>query len=135
MSASPTRVLVVTGPASMPAALEREVDRAANYARAEKSEATRSSYRTDFKIFGSWAKERGVSALPAAPEAVAAFLATEAERGIKPSTIGRRVAAIRYAHRLAGLAAPTDDERVRATVRGIRREKGVAPKKKAPATS
>ena len=139
MSASPTHsatgVLVVTGPASMPAALEREVDRAANYARAEKSEATRSAYRTDFEIFGSWAKERGVSALPAAPEAVAAFLAAQAERGIKPSTISRRVAAIRYAHRLAGLPAPTDDERVRATVRGIRRERGVAPHKKSPATS
>src|SRR5262249_14650290 len=52
-----------------------------------------------------------------------------------PSTIGRRVAAIRYAHKLAGHDAPTDDERVRATVRGIRRTKGTAPRKKAPATA
>ena len=42
-------------------------------------------------------------------------------RGIRPSTIGRRVAAIRYAHKLAGHPPPTDDERVKATVRGIRR--------------
>ena len=33
-------------------------------------------------------------------------------------TIGRRVAAIRYAHKLAGFPTPTDNERVRATVRG-----------------
>ncbi len=139
MSASLTHsrsgVLTVPGHESMPATLERDVDRAATYARAEKAESTRKAYRTDFALFQQWATHRGVSALPAAPETVAAFLAVEAERGIKPATISRRVAAIRYAHRLAGLPAPTDDERVRATVRGIRREKGIAPKKKAPATS
>jgi hypothetical protein len=37
-----------------------------------------------------------VGALPALPDTVAAFLASEVERGIRPSTIGRRVAAIRY---------------------------------------
>ena len=139
MSASPTQsgagTLAVASSESMPATLERDVDRAATYARAEKAEATRKAYRTDFALFQQWATHRGVSALPATPEVVAAFLAAEAERGTKPATISRRVAAIRYAHRLAGLPAPTDDERVRATVRGIRREKGVAPKKKAPATS
>jgi integrase len=65
---------------------------------------------------------------------VAAFLAGEAELGTKASTIGRRVAAIRYAHKLAGhTPLPTDDERVRATVRGIRRTIGAARVKKAPA--
>jgi hypothetical protein len=46
-----------------------------------------------------------------------------------------RVAAIRYAHKLAGHAVPTDDERVKATVRGIRRALGTAARKKAPATA
>jgi integrase len=53
---------------------------------------------------------------------------------VRPSTIGRRVAAIRYAHKLAGLPLPTDDERVRATMRGIRRSLGAARAKKTPAT-
>jgi integrase len=53
---------------------------------------------------------------------------------VRPSTIGRRVAAIRYAHKLAGLPLPTDDERVRATMRGIRRSLGTARAKKTPAT-
>ena len=66
---------------------------------------------------------------------MAAFLGAEADRGLRPSTIGRRLAAIRYAHRLAGLAIPTDDELVRATARGIRRSLGAAPVKKAPATA
>jgi site-specific recombinase XerD len=112
----------------------REVATAAEYARAEKAEATRRAYRSDFEIFRAWCSERGASALPAAPEAVAAFLAHEAERRIRPSTIGRRVAAIRYANKLAGLPLPTDDERVRATMRGIRRSLGTARAKKTPAT-
>jgi site-specific recombinase XerD len=112
----------------------REVATAAEYARAEKAEATRRAYRSDFELFRAWCAERHVSVLPASPESVAAFLAHEAERQVRPSTIGRRVAAIRYAHKLAGLPLPTDDERVRATMRGIRRSLGTARAKKTPAT-
>jgi site-specific recombinase XerD len=73
--------------------------------------------------------------MPASPATVAAFLAHEAGRNVKASTIGRRTAAIRYAHKLAGLDTPTDDEMVKATVRGIRRTLGTAKTKKAPATA
>jgi site-specific recombinase XerD len=89
----------------------------------------------DFELFRAWCAERRVSVLPASPESVAAFLAHEAERQVRPSTIGRRVAPIRYAHKLAGLPLPTDDERVRATMRGIRRSLGTARAKKTPATA
>ena len=93
------------------------------------------SWSSDFEIFEIWCADRGASALPAAAETVAAFVASEAMRRIKPSTIGRRAAPIRYAHQLAGHPVPTDDERVRATLRGIRRAVGIAPSKKAPATA
>src|SRR5439155_19464197 len=84
-------------------------------------------------LFRVWCEGRRVPALPATPETVAAFLAAEASRGIKPSSIGRRVAAIRYAHKLAGHdAPPTNSEMVRATVRGIRRTIGTAKARKAP---
>jgi site-specific recombinase XerD len=69
------------------------------------------------------------------PETVAAFLAHDLETGTRPSTLGRRVASIRYAHKLAGHPPPTDDERVKATMRGIRRSIGTAPRKKSPATA
>jgi site-specific recombinase XerD len=68
------------------------------------------------------------------PEVVAAFLAHDLETGTGPSTLGRRIASIRYAHKLAGHPPPTDDERVKATMRGIRRSVGTAPRKKSPAT-
>jgi site-specific recombinase XerD len=126
----------VTGTAgTLPAQLTEATQRAGGFAKAEKAPNTRKAYRTDFAIFQAWCAEHGVVALPASPETVAAFIATEAERGTKASTIQRRMAAIRYAHKLAGLPIPTDDERVRATARGIRRTIGTAATKKAPATS
>jgi len=120
---------------SLPAKLAPDLTRAADYAREEKAEATRRAYRSDFRIFEAWCRDRGASGLPATPATVAAFLASDVEAGSRPSTLGRRVAAIRYAHKLAGHPAPTDDERVKATMRGIRRSLGTAPRKKAPATA
>nr|WP_244276346.1 site-specific integrase [Methylobacterium indicum] len=93
------------------------------------------AYRGDAAAFTAWCSRYGFRSLPASPEAVAAFLVAEAEAGRAASTIGRRCAAIRYAHKLARLPDPTDDEAVRATVRGIRRKVGTAPDQKAAATA
>ena len=41
--------------------------------------------------------------MPAAPEIVSTFLASQATSGVKASTLARRTAAIRYAHALKGL--------------------------------
>jgi site-specific recombinase XerD len=112
-----------------------ELEDATQYARAEKAPATRRAYRSDFEIFTGWCENRGALPLPALPESVAAFLASEAKRGVKPSTMARRMAAIRYAHKLAGHASPTASEAVKATLRGIRRTKRAAPNRKAPATA
>jgi site-specific recombinase XerD len=97
--------------------------------------ATRRAYRSDFDIFRAWCNTKRVPALPAQSETVAAFLAAEANRGAKTSTIGRRLAAIRYAHKLAGYEPPTNTEAVKATLRGIRRTKRSTPARKAPATA
>ena len=105
------------------------------YALAEKSEATRKAYRSDIRHFQDWCTDHALQALPASPEAVADYLAHLADKGLKASTIGRRLAAVRYAHKLAGLATPTDSEHVKATLRGIRRVIGTAPDQKAPATA
>ncbi|HEY7243375.1 MAG TPA: site-specific integrase [Xanthobacteraceae bacterium] len=115
-----------------PVALRPELEDAAAYARAEKAEATRRAYNSDFAAFRAWCEAKDLIPLPAWPETVAAFLAAEAKRGVKASTIGRRVAAIRYAHKLAGHEPPTNCEAVKATVRGIRRSIGTAKVRKAP---
>jgi hypothetical protein len=72
--------------------------------------ATRAAYRADFGLFRAWCNAKGVDALPASPETVAAFLAHEADQGSAASTITRRCAAIRYAHRLADVEPPTNSE-------------------------
>jgi hypothetical protein len=73
--------------------------------------------------------------MPAAAATVARFLSSQADGGLKASTIGRRGAAIGYAHKLAGFEPPTGAETVKAVVRGIRRTIGAAPVRKAPATA
>jgi site-specific recombinase XerD len=129
-----TSLTVVSNVANLPAALGLDLAAAIDLAKAEKAPSTRRAYGTDFRLFKAYCDAKGVSALPASPETVAAYLAAEAQTA-KPSTIGRRVAAIRYAHKLAGVQTPTDAEGVKATMRGIRRTFGGARNKKAPAVA
>ncbi|MCJ2093150.1 tyrosine-type recombinase/integrase [Methylobacterium sp. J-072] len=104
------------------------------YQQASKADSTVRAYRSDVQVFQAWCDRFGFRSLPASPEAVSGFLAHEAEAGRSASTIGRRLAAIRYGHKLAKAADPTDDEDVRATMKGIRRRVGTAPTQKAAAT-
>ena len=125
---------IVSDASTLPAALGPDLATAIDLAKAEKALSTRKAYGTDYRLFKAWCDAKGVSSLPAAPETVAAYIAAEAQTA-KPSTIGRRVAAIRYAHKLAGLETPTDAEGVKATMRGIRRTFGGARIKKSPAVA
>jgi hypothetical protein len=93
------------------------------------------AYKSDWADFTAWCEGAGEIPLPATPIAVATYLAQLADRGIKASTIQRRLAAIRAAHLAAGAEPPTNAEGVKATMRGIRRSKGTRPNKKAPATA
>lgn len=105
------------------------------YQRASKADATVRAYTSDARVFQDWCAQFGFRSLPSTPEAVAAFIVSEAEAGRAASTLGRRLAAIRYAHKLARAADPTDDEGVRAAMKGARRKVGVAPTQKAAATA
>ncbi|CAO4195771.1 site-specific integrase [Methylorubrum extorquens] len=105
------------------------------YQRASKADATVRAYSSDWREFQGWCARSGLQSAPASPEAVAGFLVAEAEAGRSASTIGRRCAAISYAHKLAKQPDPTSDEEVRAAMKGIRRRIGVAPRRKAAATA
>ncbi len=131
-----TALPIILKPATaLPALLADDIERAVEFARQDKAESTRKAYRADFAAFTRWCNARGVTPLPATPETVAAYLASEAEAGRKPSTIGRRCSAIGHAHKLAGLEPPTNSEKVRSTFGGIRRAVGAAPNRKAPAVA
>ncbi|WP_158810442.1 site-specific integrase [Beijerinckia sp. L45] len=108
---------------------------AESYARAEKSAATRKAYEADLRDFSAWCSSVGAGFVPASHDTVAAYLAALADAGKSTSTVMRRVAAIAYAHRRLNLVDPTQTERVKQVVRGIKRTIGTAPKQKAPATA
>ena len=119
----------------LPATLGDDLATAKAFAEQALAPSTRKGYRSDFAIFRAWCRQRGVSNLPASPETVAAFLAHQAQDGVKTSTLGCRCAAIAYAHELAGLETPTSAKHVRVTLAGIRRSVGVAPRRVAAATA
>jgi integrase len=65
------------------------------------------AYRADWVDFEAWCGVRGVSAMPATSEVIAAYVDELATRR-RSSTVQRRLAAIRAAHLDAGLGEPTD---------------------------
>ena len=114
------------------AALLPDLRDAADFARATKAAGTQQAYRSAWRDFQAYCGDRGVTALPAPPATVIAYISRLAKRGIKPSTIQVRIAAIALQHKLAHLPDPTHDEDVKAVLAGIRRKVGVAPQRKAP---
>jgi len=115
---------------------ERELEQAKYFFNQQHAPSTLRAYRSDWAIFERWCYARGIQPLPAAPEAVAVFLGSQASDGSKPATLTRRVAAIRYFHIIAGItASPAASEIVRSTMKGIRRTLGTAKAQKAPATA
>ncbi len=115
----------------LPAALAAAAARAREYAAKSKSANTLRGYAADWRHFRAWCEAQGLTALPAAPETVAVYLAALAETA-KSSTLARRVSAISQAHQIAGFEPPTREAKVRTVMAGIRRVKGTAQKGKKP---
>lgn len=112
-------------------------ERIARYMERASSSATLRAYRSDWAIFEQWCAARALVTLPATPVTVAAFLTDLADQGRARSTIGRRLAAIIFAHRAAGHPPPTDQvnanilERAMRGVRADKRDQPVAKKRAA----
>jgi integrase len=90
------------------------------------ADRTRRAYRTDLAHFAAWGGQ-----LPAEPAQVASFLAAHA-RTLSVATLLRRIATISKAHEAKGLPNPCRSEMVRATMRGVKRMRGVAQRQAKP---
>jgi site-specific recombinase XerD len=111
----------------------RLTESARTYARASKAKNTIRAYRADWADFSLWCAGQAAAPLPAAPETIAMYLAALADAGARVSTVQRRLSAISQAHQAAGhVPSPTSEWLVRATMSGIRRTHGTAPRQKAP---
>jgi len=89
--------------------------------------ATLKSYKADIEIFENWCILQDLEPFPAAVPKICQFLEEQAP-GKAPSTVRRRLYAIRKAHRLLNLPDPTWDEDINITFRRIRRAKFGRPK-------
>jgi site-specific recombinase XerD len=135
---------VVTIEQHLPAIPQPVSDRTRQVIRSRHAESTRRAYAADVRAFDAWVRAKGLGdALAASPAVVADFLTEQADAGLKPATLTRRLAAIRYmvaeAQELGRLdpnvPVPTDAKVVRDAMAGIRRTVGTAQRKAAPATA
>jgi site-specific recombinase XerD len=92
------------------------------FATASRAASTWRAYESDWRIFCAWCQTMDLAALPAAPSTVAMFLAAEAKRGTAaPSTLNRRLSAIRLMHLGARVVSPHNAVEIQEVMRGIRR--------------
>ena len=90
--------------------------------------STMRGYRADVEAFEAWCYESGIGEpFPASVETVCRFLEDEG-RTKAPSTVQRRLYAIRKVHRLLDLDDPTHHEDINLTFRRVRRSKPVRPR-------
>ena len=107
------------------------VERAKAFAKNAKSPNTHSAYESDVKDFEAFCFAQGFDSLPAEPRTVGFYLTARAER-LKPSTLSRRLVAIKAAHVLNGFKLDTRHPAIRETLTGIKRKYGVARNERAP---
>lgn len=123
---------------NLPPDLLAEIDGARDTLAAAKAGSTQKAYASDWERFCDFCDARNVEALPAHPDMVALFAHVEAEAGIAPVTIGRRVAAINHHHKEAGLASPTARDAagvIAQMMAGVRRKYARKKDQKAPAAA
>jgi site-specific recombinase XerD len=110
------------------------LEQARAYARHSKADNTLRAYESDWRDFCGWCDKNRLQAVPASPDAVAAYIA-ECSRRLKVASIQQRLAAITEAHRAVNLDSPTSSGIVKNTMKGIRRQLGIAPAQKQAAVT
>ena len=125
-------------PASAPAAFEKLVETAKDYARGAKATNTNRAYAADWRHYTSWCRRQGVPPLPPEPQLIGLYLAACAS--LPPPGSRKAAATVRtIERRLSGLAwhcaqrgQPLDrsDRHIAEVLAGIRRKHGRPPVQK-----
>ena len=108
----------------VPAALPGTV---ADYVHQALAARTRQSYQDDLQRFLNWG-----GTLPCSAEQLATYLAPHGASHA-PATLGRWAVSLGRAHTTLGYENPARSDLVKATLRGIRRQRGCAQRQVAPA--
>ncbi len=131
---NPKVTVLVEAPPTLPSvAIQEAAADAEVFATASRAASTWRAYESDWRIFTAWCQAMDLAALPATPPTVAMFLAAEAKRGTAPSTLNRRLSAIRLMHLGARVVSPHAAIEIQEVMRGIRRlsTRGVTKKEAA----
>ena len=108
-------------------------DSVKRYVKACLSPNTQKAYGSAYKRFVSWCELNGLSAMPASPETVAAYIAHLADQGKSVSTIGVAKAGIAKAHAVGtDQPSPTAAPIVKLVTAGITRECATPPVQASP---
>ena len=97
------------------------IDAMQDYTRQSKASNTWRNYKTQWQRFEAWTGNHGVTALPADPGDVAAYIAESAQGGAAVASINVMLAAIANAHQVAGHAFNRKHPLVATVMQGISR--------------
>ena len=92
------------------------------YVQRARADNTARTYRSQWRAFEVWCRQRGVTALPAEPMTVATYLAQRAQAGAAVAALSVTLAALRFKHRTAALPFALNDPTLALVLDGIRRE-------------
>ena len=97
-----------------------------------KANNTVRAYKSDFNDFGLFCAQNGFKSLPSDPQIVSLYLTHLSTKGIKMSTLKRRLVSIGVIHKLKGHYLDTKHPSIIENIMGIKRRKGSIQKAKKP---
>ncbi|MBD1108780.1 tyrosine-type recombinase/integrase [Pelagibacterales bacterium SAG-MED50] len=97
-----------------------------------KADNTIRAYKSDFNDFGLFCVQNGFKSLPSEPKIVSLYLTYLSTKGIKMSTLKRRLVSIGLIHKIKGHYLDTKHPTIIENIMGIKRRKGSTQKGKKP---
>jgi site-specific recombinase XerD len=105
--------------------------RAAVYATRAHGTGTRRAYRSAWQSFAAWCRSLGRDPLAGDADTVAMYVVRRADDGLAVASIRVALAAIRAAHRLAGIPLDLGQPRFTLVLEGVVRSRGTRPGRQA----
>ena len=100
--------------------------------KSSKASNTLRAYKSDFNDFSLFCVQNGFKSLPSEPKIVSLYLTHLSAKGIKMSTLKRRLVSIGVIHKLKGHYLDTKHPIIIENILGIKRRKGSVQKGKKP---
>tara|TARA_B110001452_G_C15206489_1_gene418561 strand:- start:676 stop:1632 length:957 start_codon:yes stop_codon:yes gene_type:complete len=97
-----------------------------------KASNTVRAYKSDFSDFGLFCAKNGFKPLPTEPKIVSLYLTYLSTKGVKISTLKRRLVSIGVIHKLKGHYLDSKHPTIIENIMGIKRRKGSSQKAKKP---